>query len=503
MSVKDMTDGWYIYTDQIPNLLLALLVLLIGWLIAKGIGKTVEAALKKTSLDNKLFSDFGKRKYSIEFIIGKIVYYTLLILVWIIFFNMLNLSLIAEPLVKMVSIMTVAIPNLLKAALILLFAWVIAILLRLLFKRGAAMFHLERKLVKWKMINSELEATNKVNSVAKAIFYFVFLLFLPGVLGALQMEGISEPFSNALSMILAFIPKLFAAALIVLIGWLIAKMVRDILTNFLKSTGTDNLGQRFGLIKNVDEETSLSNIIGNIAFIFILIPTIITALEKLELKGIAEPAIVMLQDVLTMIPNIAVAVILLLVGIWLGKWVERMVTQMLRRLRFDSVFNQIGIGSLIPEQPKYTLSQIVGLLAKIVVVLLFTVEALQIVHLDFLVTLATGVIAYLPMLLAALIILGIGLYLGHLIERILQNVVKHNYSRTLATIAKYTIFVITVFMALDQLGVAHSIVNAAFILALGGLMLAFGLAFGLGGKAFAAKYLAKLDSKLDKENNSL
>ena len=247
------------------------------------------------------------------------------------------------------------------------------------------------------------------------------------------------------------------------------------------------------------EETSLSSMIGNIVFIFILIPTIITALEKLELKGIADPAISMLQDVLTMIPNIAVAVILLLVGVWLGKWVERMVTQMLWRLRFDNVFNQIGIGSLTPEKPKYTLSQMVGLLAKIVVVLLFTVEALQIVHLDFLVTLATGVIAYLPMLLAALIILGIGLYLGHLIERVLQNIVKHSYSRTLAVIAKYTIFAITVFMALDQLGVAHSIVNAAFILVLGGLALAFGLAFGLGGKEFAAKYLGKLDNKLDKE----
>ena len=432
MSLKDMTDGWYIYTDQIPNLLLALLVLLIGWLVAKGIGKGVAAALKKTSLDNKLFSDFGKRKYSIEFIIGKIVYYTLLIVVWIIFFNILHLNLIAEPLVKMVSIMTAAIPNLLKAALILLFAWVVATLLRLLFKKGAAMFHLESKLVKWKMAKSELEADNKLNSVSKAIFYFVLLLFLPGVLGALQMEGISEPFSNALSTMLAFIPKLFAAALVVFIGWLIAKIVRDILTNFLKSTGTDNLGQRFGLKKNV-EETSLSSMIGNIVFILILIPTIITALEKLELKGIADPAIAMLQDVLALIPNIAVAIILLLVGIWLGKWVERMVTQMLWRLKLDSVFHQMGIGSLTPEQPKYTLSQIVGMLAKVVVILIFTAEALQIVHLDFLVTLATGVIAYLPMLFAALFILGIGLYLGQLIERVLQNIVKNNNSRTLAS----------------------------------------------------------------------
>src|SRR3954465_3971169 len=168
MSIRDMMDGWYIYTDQIPNLLLALLVLLIGWLIAKGIGKAVEAALKKTSLDDKLFSDFGKRKYSIEFIIGKIIYYTLLIVVWIIFFNMLNLSLIAEPLVKMVSTMTAAIPHLLKAALILLFAWVVAILLRLLFKKAADMFHLNTRLVKWKLSTSELEAANKLNSMGKA-----------------------------------------------------------------------------------------------------------------------------------------------------------------------------------------------------------------------------------------------------------------------------------------------------------------------------------------------
>lgn len=494
-----MMTGWYMYFDKIPNLLFALLVLLVGWLAAKGIGKAVEAALKKSNLDDKLFSNLGQRKYSSEVIVGKIVYYLLLVFVWIIFFNMLNLSLIATPLVQMLSTITAAIPNLLKAALILLFAWVAATLIRILFKKGAAMVHLEHLLVKWKMATSELAAITKVNSIAKALFYFVLLLFLPAVLGALQLKGISEPFENILSTILAFIPKLFAAALIVFIGWLIAKLVRDILTNFLKSMGTERLGQRLGLVKAV-EGASPSSIIGNIAFILILIPTIITALEKLELKGISEPAIAMLNKVLALIPNIAVAVLLILVGLWLGKWVERMVTQMLWRLRLNHFFQRIGIGSGDAEQSRYTPSQIVGLLAKIVVILLFTVEALQIVHLAFLVTLATAVIAYLPMVFAALIILGIGLFLGHLVEGILKSVLKKNYSRTLAAAAKYAIFTIAIFMALDQLGVAHSIVNAAFILVLGGLALAFGLAFGLGGKEFAAKWLGKLDRKLDEEN---
>ncbi|GHH98786.1 mechanosensitive ion channel [Neobacillus kokaensis] len=494
MRGRDILNGWYIYTDQIPHVLLALLVLLIGWLAAKGIGKAVEAALKKTSFDDKVFGKVGTGKHSAESVIGKIVYYMLLVFVWIIFFNMLNLHLIAEPLVNMVSTITAAIPNLLKAALILLLAWVTAYLIRLLFTKAADMFHFQDRLVQWKMAKTRLEAAQKINSIAKTVFYFVLLLFLPAVLSALHIEGISEPFTHALSTMLSFIPKLFAAALIVFIGWLVAKLVRDILTNFLKGIGADRIGERFGFMKT-PEGPNISTIIGNIVFILILIPTIITALEKLDLRGISEPAIAMLHDILTLIPNIIAAIILILAGIALGKWVEKIVTQLLWRLRFDSIFHQMGIGALTPE--KNTLSQIVGLLVKIVIILLFTAEALQLVHLDFLVTLATGIIAYLPMVLTALLILGIGLYLGHLVERILQNILKNTYSRTLAAVAKYAIFTITIFMALDQLGVAHSIVNAAFILVLGGLALAFGLAFGLGGKAFAAKYLEKLDDKLD------
>src|SRR5213080_570530 len=157
MTFNDLTTGWYSYLQSLPNLILALLVLLIGWLIAKGIGKGVETALKKTSFDDRLFSNVGKRKLSTDWIIGKIVYYILLVFVWIIFFNILNLSFIATPLVGMLSSITSAIPNVLKAALILLLAWAVASLIRMLIQKGAAKFHLERYLVKWKMSDSETD----------------------------------------------------------------------------------------------------------------------------------------------------------------------------------------------------------------------------------------------------------------------------------------------------------------------------------------------------------
>jgi len=64
-------------------------------------------------------------------------------------------------------------------------------------------------------------------------------------------------------------------------------------------------------------------------------------------------------------------------------------------------------------------------------------------------------------------------------------------------VAKYAILAFAFFMALDQLGIAASIINAAFILILGGVALAFGLAFGLGGREHAAKYLAKMEKSLN------
>ncbi|QGS69087.1 hypothetical protein CV093_14055 [Oceanobacillus sp. 143] len=79
----------------------------------------------------------------------------------------------------------------------------------------------------------------------------------------------------------------------------------------------------------------------------------------------------------------------------------------------------------------------------------------------------------------------------------LRNILAGPSANVLASFAKYAIIALSVFMALTQLGIAPSIVNAAFILILGGLSLAFGLAFGLGGKDFAAKYLRKFEHTID------
>ncbi|MBT2681279.1 mechanosensitive ion channel [Bacillus sp. ISL-35] len=490
-------NGWDSILGKLPNVLIALAVLLVGWLVAKIIEKAVYKGLQKTSLDNKLFSNVNNKKYSAEKIISKIVYVLILVFVFIMFLKILDLYVLTEPLIGMFSTIAAAIPNILKAGLILLFAWLIASALKFLIQKGGKTLGVHEKLSKYKLTEDNQQTTNVVDTVANIVFYLVLLMALPAVLSALNLRGVSEPFENMIEGILSFIPKLFAAALILLVGYFVAKIVRDILTNFLQSIGTEKLVQRFGLSR-LFEGTSLSRVIGTVAFVLILIPTVIAALERLDVEGISQPAIAMLNDILTMIPNIVVAIILVMIGLWLGKWLKKFTADLLRRIGFDSYFKGVGLGSATTRPNSLSLSEVVGYIVQVIVVLLFVAEALNVVKLDFFVDLARGVIAYLPHVIAAIVILGVGLWLGGLVKRVLSSILQGDSSNVLATVAKYAIITITVFMALDQLGVAPAIVNAAFILTLGGLALAFGLAFGLGGKNFASKYLTKLDEKIEK-----
>ncbi|WP_412678101.1 mechanosensitive ion channel [Bacillus velezensis] len=496
MNTADMLTT---YLSKLPNLIIALLVLLIGWGIAKIIEKAVYKGLQKTKIDDRLFAEKKLARYSSEKVISKVIYFIALIIVFILFFNILHLTTVASPFVSMLSAITAAVPSILKAGLILLVGWAAASLFSYLVKKAGMKLAENGRLRKWTMVSEEAEMSRSVTAASRIVFYFVLLLFLPGVLAALQISGVSGPFTNMIQSVLSFIPKLFAAALIVLIGWLVARLVRDIVTNFLASIGTERLAARMGLSIYL-KDTSLSAIIGTIVYVLIFIPVIISALDRLDVAGISEPASAMLHTVFTMLPNIIIGIVLIIAGIWIGKWVNSIVSGLLHRAGFDSLLGKMGFEQT--GTPKLTLSQTVGMIVQIIIVLLFTAEALQLVHLEFLVVIATGIIAYLPNVLAAVFILGIGLLAGQLVSRLLAGMLSGKEFRFLAPLAKYTIITLSIFMALDQLGVADTIVNAAFILILGGFALAFGLSFGLGGKDFASRYLAKLDHKIEKHQSA-
>lgn len=486
------------FMQGLQNFVIAIVVLLVGWLIAKLIANAIEKALGKTDLDEKLFNKFrtSDKPLNSNKIIGKVVYYILLIIVFIIFFNLLNLNMIANPLSDLISTFFGFIPTVLKAGLILLFAFVLATVIQWLVVTGGKKVNLQKVFAKLKISANEEDANNAIETVGKVAFYLVLLLFIPGVLDALSIEGVSQPFSGLLATILAFVPKLIAAALIFFVGWFVAKIIKGIIVNLLKALGSEGLVLKLKLQK-LFEGTSLAAFVGNLVFVLIMIPITIAALEKLELTGITDPAIAMLNDIMNMLPNILIAVALILVGVWLGKFVGGFVTDLLQRLGFDGLASKIQVGNRDASETSMKPSAVVGYIVQVLIVFFLAVQALNLIKLEFLVDIASAITAYLPNVLAAVLILGVALIVAGIVEKVLVNMLAGPAIKILAGFAKYAIIVLAGFMALSQLGIATSIVTTAFTMILGGLALAFGLAFGLGGKEFASKHLAKFDRTLD------
>jgi len=146
-----------------------------------------------------------------------------------------------------------------------------------------------------------------------------------------------------------------------------------------------------------------------------------------------------------------------------------------------------------------SIAQVIGTIVQIIIILLFVSEALQVANLDFMASLATAIFAYLPMVIAAIVILAVGFWLANMAERLVGSVLVDGAGQpsVLRHVAKYAILGIAFFMAISQLGIAPMIVNTAFLLILGAVALAFGLAFGLGGRETAARYLKKAEKRID------
>ena len=100
--------------------------------------------------------------------------------------------------------------------------------------------------------------------IAKLVYFVVFLLFLPGVLDKLGMNSVSAPIENLANTFLNFIPKLIAAAIIIVVGFFIAKILKDLLLPLVKATKVDKLQEKTGV--QATEKTTFSNIIVNVIY---------------------------------------------------------------------------------------------------------------------------------------------------------------------------------------------------------------------------------------------
>lgn len=389
-----------------------------------------------------------------------------------------------------------AIPNVIYALLLLLLAWIIAKGVKALITKGFVKMGFHKALSKAPIIQNKEQGEDILSIIGNIVYYLIFILFLPSILNALGMNSVSEPITNMMDRMLSFIPNLIAAAIILVLGVFIARLIKDLVFKFLQSLHIDSWYQKLNpdSAGEAPNQYALSNVLANIVYVFVLIPVITMALDALNIQSITEPVTAVLNSVLNMIPNIFVAIILAVLGYYIAKFVGNLLFSVLKGAGIDRIYRAVGLSE--SEEPSFDLSKVITNVVKFIIILFFTVEALNVLQLEVLNNIGSAILEYLPLLVSALLILGIGFFLANLLDKWIR---RYTGSKAFATIIKYVIIVFAVFMTLDQLKFATSIVNLGFLLILGGLMTAFAISFGIGGREFAKNQLSKAEKKMNKK----
>lgn len=480
-----------------PRLLGAVAILLVGWLIAAIAAAVTRGILNRTNIDNRIAAGITGRQDvpQVEKFISSIVFWSILLLTAVAVLQTLDLEIASRPLNNFLNQLIGFLPKLVGAGIILLTAWFLATIVKIITIRSLQAFNLDERLNPEPADSApSLNQLSLSETIGNALYWFIFLLFLAPVLDTLELRQALQPVQALITEILLILPNILAAILIAVVGWFIANVVRRIVTNLLATTGIDHLGSRLGLSATAGVQP-LSSIIGTIVYVLILIPVAIAALNALQINAISVPAIAMLQQILNALPAIFTALAIWIVAYFVGRFVADLVTSILTNLGFNNIFTILGLRRssrrieistepTVEPTPTRTPSEIAGIVALVGIMLFATVAAVNILNIPALTALVSGIVVIFGRILAGLIIFAVGLFLANLAFNIITSSGERQ-AQILGQVARISIIVLVSAMALQQIGVASDIVNLAFGLLLGAIAVAIALAFGLGGRDIA------------------
>jgi hypothetical protein len=137
-------------------------------------------------------------------------------------------------------------------------------------------------------------------------------------------QAILSALANTLNLILAFIPRLFGFAIILLVGWLIATLVSKAVTLLLRKVGFDRMSERIGLNRfeeRMGVKMDSAGILGKIVYWFILLIFLVPAADALGVPAVSN----VLNQLVAYIPNVFVAILVLFLGALAGTVVADLV----------------------------------------------------------------------------------------------------------------------------------------------------------------------------------
>lgn len=470
---------------HIPQILGAVAILVLGWLIAVTARAGVKRVLALLRVNTRIEESTGAR-LDAESPVSIGVFWLVLLATLIAVLNVLNLSLVSNPFAKLMGDVMGYLPSLLAGVVLSLVGWLMATVLRALAVRALSATSLDEKL------SSEAGMAPMSRNAGNVLFWIIILMFLPAILNAFRLNGLLQPVTHMVDKLLDMVPNGVGALLIGGVGYLVARVLRGLVTNLLAAAGTDRLNERVGL----DNAVRLSTLAGNLVFIFVFIPSLIAALDSLKIDAISRPATQMLTQILSAVPQIVAATVILLLTWYVARFAARLMSSLLESAGVDSLPQKLGIGEALSGDSRP--SQLAAWLVTFFAMLFATTEAADQLGFSQVSAVVTAFIKFGGDILLGSAVMVIGVWLSNLAYGAIAQA-DSTHSAGLAGIARLAILGLVIAMGLRAMGIANEIVQMAFGLTFGAVAVAVALSFGLGGREAAGKLMEHWLSKWRKD----
>lgn len=373
-------------------------------------------------------------------------------------------------------------PGVLGALLLLAVGLFIAKSIRKLIHKGLKKSGIGRAIDKDDSMKLNIEAL-----VSKLIYYALVILLLISVLSLLGVSDVLQPVKDMMSEFLGFIPNILAGGIIGYAGYLIAKIVSELMG--VLGGSLDKLSTKIGL----KSEISLLKIVKQVVFLLVFIPILITALNALKMDTIAQPATEMLHSVLNSVPLILAAAVILIVFFIGGKFISSALTELLASLKADDMPEKFGFKKIVGEK---SLSQIIGRVIFFYICFFGIISAFEKLEMLQVVEVLRDMLELSGKIFFGLLILAVGSFLSNIAYKALSG----SSADGVASLARIALLGLFFAMSLSSMGFAEDIVNLAFALILGAVAIAVALSFGLGGREAAGKQMEKIIEKFNKKS---
>ncbi|MEL6473528.1 MAG: mechanosensitive ion channel [Pseudomonadota bacterium] len=321
-------------------------------------------------------------------------------------------------------------------------------------------------------------------SLSSAAFWVIVLVGVVQALTRLELTTVTEPLNNMLNQIFEYLPNILGAVLIFAIFIIVANVLRQTLKAVL--VFADPLPEQFGLTTG---PANVSGITATIASSIIMIVGGIAAFDALGIEAISAPATSMLNEILSMIPNIAVAALILTIFVIIARFVATLVRRTLPGTGVDEAVAELGI--LKGADSGLSATSIISNLSMFFIVLLGLIASLRALELETLTSAMNTVLEMGANIAFGGVIIFAGVFIARLVTGAMASA-GSGATDIAANAVKWLIIILSVILGVSRMGLDPTggvfILDAARILLIGGAA-GLAIAFGWGGKDWAAKQL--------------